>query len=293
MSVADLHAHLQTGVTRVCQCWALARSDGLTLGFTDHDQALTFDGITFAADSGMSATALAASTGLSVNNTEAVGLLQSTAIRDEDIAAGRYDGAEVTMWQVCWDDVAARQIKFVGTIGEITRKSGTFQAELLGLTEALNQPQGRSYLRSCSAVLGDAACRIDLNSAAYRVEGTIVNVHADRRLEIDAAAFEAGWFESGKLEVLDGEAAGLTAAIKLDTNAGQVRDVTLWSPVALPLVIGQTVQLTTGCDRSARCCREKFSNLINFQGFPDIPGEDWLVSVPRSDQPNTGGSLNR
>ena len=292
MSAADLLAHLQTGASQVCQCWTVTRRDGVVLGFTDHDLALSFDGVHFAADSGMSAKALAASTGLSVNNTEVVGLLQSTVIQDADIAAGRYDGAEVAMWQVCWSNVDARQIKFVGEIGEITRKSGTFQAELLGLTDTLNQPQGRSFLRSCSAVLGDSGCRVNLDDAAYRVQGTIAAVHADGRIEVNAASYDAGWFEGGKLRVVDGDAAGLTAAIKLDAAAGSVRDITLWSPIGAAIAVGQAVQLTSGCDRSVTCCREKFDNILNFQGFPNIPGEDWLVSVPRSDQANTGGSLS-
>jgi len=36
----------------------------------------------------------------------------------------------------------------------------------------------------------------------------------------------------------------------------------------------------------------KFNNLINFQGFPGIPGEDWLMSVPRTGGVNDGGSLS-
>ncbi|MDO7631675.1 MAG: phage BR0599 family protein, partial [Loktanella sp.] len=47
------------------------------------------------------------------------------------------------------------------------------------------------------------------------------------------------------------------------------------------------------CDKRAENCRVKFDNLVNFQGFPDIPGEDWLMSVPRSDDDETGGSLVR
>jgi hypothetical protein len=27
-------------------------------------------------------------------------------------------------------------------------------------------------------------------------------------------------------------------------------------------------------------CRLKFDNLMNFRGFPDIPGDDWLVAHP-------------
>jgi len=112
MSVADLHAHLKTGNTHTCQCWAVERTDGVTLGFTDHDERLTFDGITFAADSGMTAKALSSTTGLAVDNTEAVGILSAASITEADIAAGRYDNAGITIWQVQWDNLAARQVRF-------------------------------------------------------------------------------------------------------------------------------------------------------------------------------------
>ena len=293
MSVDALQAHLATGTTHICQCWAIARHDGVTFGFTDHDLTLTFDGITFAADSGMSAKALAASTGLSVNNTEAVGLLQSDVIRDSDIAAGRYDNAQVTMWQVCWDDVTAREVKFYGTIGEITRRSGTFQAELLGLTDALNQPQGRTYLRSCGAVLGDRACTVDLTDAAYYATCSVLSIGTDGAINVALEGFDDGWFAGGKVTVLDGDPAGLIGAIKTDVLSGGVRKITLWSNFGVSLSVGQNLRLTAGCDRSLACCRDKFANILNFQGFPDIPGEDWLVSVPRSDDPNTGGSILR
>ena len=75
MSVAELYAHLATGQTHVAQCWSIRRRDGVVYGFTDHDRMLAFDGIDFVADSGMSAKALSSTTGLSVNNTEALGLL--------------------------------------------------------------------------------------------------------------------------------------------------------------------------------------------------------------------------
>jgi hypothetical protein len=38
-------------------------------------------------------------------------------------------------------------------------------------------------------------------------------------------------------------------------------------------------------------CQAKFDNLLNFRGFPHIPGDDWLASYPVSSNQNTGGSL--
>lgn len=291
MSSADLFAHMATGQTHVCQCWLIRRRDGAVFGFTDHDRVLSFEGVDFAADSGMSAKALASSTGLSVNNTEAVGLLQSAVIDPADIAAGRFDGAEVINWLVQWDNVTARQIRFRGTIGEMTRRAGAFEADLRGLTDALNQPLGRSFLKNCSAVLGDQVCGFSTDNPLYRTEAQVRSV-AEGVLVLPIGGFQDSWFTHGRLSVLDGLAAGLAGAVKHDRTVKGLREVTIWEPLA-GLAVGDTVQLDAGCDKRGQTCRVKFDNFTNFSGFPHIPGDDWMASVPRSGTDADGGSLNR
>lgn len=293
MSTADLHAHLRTGLTHVCQCWAVTRRDGVTLGFTDHDRMISFDGISFVADSGMTAKALSSTTGLSVDNTEAVGALSSASITEADILAGRYDGAEVTIWQVCWDDVAARQVRFRGAMGEMARNGGAFQVDLRGLAEGLNQPQGRSYLTTCSAVLGDQACRVDLDTdARYVAEVEIDRATQGQKFDIATLAlFNDTWFENGMIVGLTGAAKGLSGLIKQDKLISGRRQVLLWQPLRATIALGDTFRMIAGCDKRAQTCREKFSNLVNFQGFPHIPGDDWMMAVPRSGHGNDGGRL--
>ena len=293
MSEDLLYAHLRSGVTHSCHCWMVRRRDGVTLGFTDHDQSLQFAGVVFAPQNGLTARAIASTTGLSVNNTEAFGVLSDDAIAEADILAGRYDGAEVQVWLVCWDDVTARKTLFRGSLGEITRGAGGFEAELQGLTAALNQMQGRSYLKTCSAVLGDARCKFDLTHASYRFDYTLDAPSDGQVFTLRGVEnFNPGWFEGGQLQVTSGPAAGLRGLIKSDVGT-QDRVVTLWTPFNAPVDPGDVLRLTAGCDKRPVTCREKFGNLVNFQGFPDMPGDDWLVSVPRADQSNTGGSLTR
>lgn len=289
--MTGLAAHLAGGATQTCHCWAVTRLDGVTLGFTDHDLPLAFDGIHFAPDTGLSARALSSTTGLSVNNTEALGALSSAAISEADITAGRYDGAMVRIWQVRWDALADRALQFAGSLGEITRAKGGFQAELRGLTEALNQPQGRSYLTQCSAVLGDARCRFALDDPAYRFSAQPVAVQDNRVFRFAGQAmFNDGWFEAGQLQVTTGPAAGLSAVVKSDRLLEGAREITLWDPIRAGVGVADLLTLTAGCDKTALTCRVKFANLVNFQGFPDIPGDDWLVAVPRSDSNLTGQS---
>lgn len=289
---AAFQAHAATGTTTLCRAWAITRADGVQYGFTDHDVALSFDGMTFRADTGLSATALAQTTGLSMDNTEALGALSDAAITEADIEAGRFDGAEVRAWLVNWQDVSVRWLQFRGSIGELRRANGAFYAELRGLTEALNRPLGRIYQNPCTAVLGDAQCRFNTATPGYFVDVTLEVGSEGVLFEWpDAGAFEPDWFRRGRLDVLSGAAAGLWGVIKDDALEGGTRRVELWQKLRVPLVAGDRVRVVAGCDKRTEACRLKFDNLVNFQGFPDIPGEDWVMSVPRADGVNTGGSL--
>ena len=290
----DLLDHLGQGATTVCRAWMVQRRDGVTYGFTDHDRDFAFDGVTFKASSGMTARVLLQTTGLSVDNSEAIGALSDAAIDAADLAAGRFDGAEVRSWLVNWADPAQRIEQFRGNFGEITRSAGAFRAELRGLTDRLNQPQGRVYQRSCSATLGDARCGFDLGTPGFRATGVISGFDPmGRMIFAGLAGFDDRWFERGRLLVQTGTAAGLVGMIKSDRLNSTGRLVDLWHAPGAALAVGDTVQLQAGCDRMAQTCRGKFANFLNFQGFPHIPGEDWLSSYPVSTRPNDGGSLGR
>ena len=292
MAISDaLQTHLLHGVTTLCRAWDLTRRDGWRMGFTDHDRDLVLDGLSYKADTGLTARALSQTTGLSVDNTEALGALSDVAVREADIQAGRFDGAQIRAWLVNWADPEQRLMQFQGSVGEITRIGGAFQAELRGLAEALNQPQGRVYQKPCTAVLGDQGCKFDLDAPGYGVELLVEAVDEARVFGFsDVAGFEPRWFENGRLDVLDGAAAGLSGLIKNDRYDGAIRRVELWQSLRADLAPGDRVKLIAGCDKRAETCKVKFSNFINFQGFPHIPGEDWLVSYPVRGGRNDGGS---
>ena len=50
-----LQAHLDEGTTTLAWCWRIARADGASFGFTDHDRTLSFDGTDFEPESGLTA----------------------------------------------------------------------------------------------------------------------------------------------------------------------------------------------------------------------------------------------
>jgi uncharacterized phage protein (TIGR02218 family) len=285
-----LLTHLETGATTVCRAWAIDRADGVQFCFTDHDTDLTFDGMVFKANSGLTARALQQSTGLSVDNTEALGALSDLAVTESDLLAGRFDGASLRSWLVNWADTGERMLQFRGSLGEVTRIAGAFQAELRGLAEALNQPNGLTFQKACSAVLGDAACGFDLDRPGYSEELAVTEVQDQRLLRLPALAADR-WYEKGRLRVLSGSAAGAIGIIKNDRIDASGRLVELWQQIGGGLSAGDRVRLEAGCDKRAESCRLKFNNFNNFRGFPHIPGEDWLAAYPTSATANDGRSL--
>jgi uncharacterized phage protein (TIGR02218 family) len=291
MSAEALYAHLATGCTTVCHLWRVTRVDGTVLGFTDHDCTIDLEGVSYRADTGLTAQALQKTTGMSVDNTEAVGALSSLAIAEDDIKAGRYDNAEVMAWLVNWHDLGERVCLFRGHFGEITYGDGAFKVELRGLTDRLNQPQGRTFQKTCSAVLGDEKCSVDLLAAEFSHEEELVGAAATEIFLAGAGGFAAGWFSYGTVTALTGQAAGLRSVVKLDVDEAGGRRLVLWEGFAVALQAGDRVRVTAGCDRLMRTCRAKFDNLLNFRGFPHIPGDDWLASYPVSSGGNVGGSL--
>ena len=292
MSAEGLFQHLAGGQTTVCRAWLVTRRDGIRLGFTDHDRDLSFEGAVFRAESGLTARALQQTTGLAVDNTEAVGALSDVSVSEADLLAGRFDAAEVRAWLVNWANPEERLEQFRGTLGEVTRAAGAFRAELRGLTEALNQPQGRVYQRRCSAVLGDGQCRFDLAQPGYFAARAVETV-VDRTVFRFGAlgGFDDRWFERGRLVVTSGGAAGSVGLIKNDRTVGAGREIELWQAIGPEVMAGDLIRLEAGCDKDAETCRVKFTNFANFRGFPHIPGEDWLTSYPKAERTQQGQSL--
>lgn len=287
----ELQARLDSGATTLCRCWKIRRRDGVDLGFTDHDVSLRFGGVTFEAESGLDASALQTANGLSVDNGQARGALSSDAISEDDIRVGLYDAAEIWQWLVDWRRPDLRVLMFRGHLGEIRRTDGSFEVELRGLAERLNVPVGRSILRTCDRVLGDAKCGVDRTQPSFSAEVVAGSESSGVRIVCAGlGTFAPRWFAQGAVTWLDGANAGRAQTIRSDSSVGGQRILELWQEPGRPLQPGDRLKVVAGCDKRADTCRKKFNNILNFRGFPHIPGEDWVTAYPKEGFVHDGSS---
>lgn len=287
-----LQARLDTGVTTLCRCWLITRNDGVVQGFTDHDEDVALGDVTCRAGAGLTASEATQKLGLAVDGSEFSGALADDTLNEDDLAAGRYDAAQVELWLVDWTEPALRVLLAKGTMGEVKREGAAFTAEVRGLSQRMNEESGRLYTANCSADLGDARCKIVLDQPTYRGEGTVSAVSASSAFEADGlSAFAGGWFSGGKLTFTSGANAGASVEVKAHVNDGAV-SLTLWQQMAQPIAEGDAFVVTAGCDKRFATCHDRFNNVVNFRGFPHMPGNDFVIRYPVQGEPgNNGGSL--
>ncbi len=288
----DLRDHLTSGATTLCRCWKVIRTDGVVLGFTDHDRSLSFDGVDYEAASGFTASEAVSELGLSVGGLEVDGALSSDRLLEADIAGGAYDNARVEVWLVNWTDTDERLLLRIGNIGEVERADNAFRAEIRGLAHALDQEQGRIFQYECDADFADARCGIDGGQPAYSGSGTVLSADSARLFDAEnLAGYADGWFTRGRLTWTGGANAGRVIEVKDHTLIDTTASFTLWQPMGADIAAGDTFTVVAGCDKQFGTCSAKFSNVLNFRGFPHMPGNDYTVHYAKRGGNNDGGSI--
>ena len=284
---------LSGGAMTLARCWRLTRKDGVILGFTDHDRDIAFEGVTYAAGTGLEAADMQAELGFAVTGGEASGALSSPGITEADIANGRYDGARVDLYLVDWNAPESRVLLEGGAIGEIRRMGKAFAAEIRSLAYQLDEERGRLFRLGCSADLGDAQCAIALDGVMWRYDGNVVAT--DGRLSVAIAnIFARDFFTGGSLLFTSGANVGTRVEIQAQAGTATGTVLTLWLATSLPIQIGDGVSLRAGCDKSFATCRDRFQNTINFRGFPHMPGNDFVILSVSDGAPGMdGGSFFR
>lgn len=271
----NLKDHLEGEVTSLCTLVKIMRKDAVVIALTDHDEDVTHDGTTYVATAHLTPSAVVSASALSVDDTSIEAVLSSELISEDDILAGRYDDASVTLMLINYaapDDGVL--ILRHGVWGEVQLVAGQFMAELRGLAQKLQHEIGELFSPNCRATLGDARCGVNL--AGYTVSGSVEEVN-NRHVFKDSTLTQAtGYFDHGTLTWITGDNAGLSAEVK-----GYIPgEVTLLLAANAAISAGDTYEIKAGCDKRSITCRTRFGNMLNFRGEPHVPGLDRLYQSP-------------
>lgn len=281
---SQLRAHYRSPVHTLARCWKITRQDGQVYGFTSIDLDFEYDGTVYRAATGMTGFQIQQRADMSVDNTQVSGLLDSSVITEEDLEAGLWDGAHVEVFEVNDRDLSMGHMRLPGwKLGIATRGTTGWQTEILGLSEALRHPVGEVDSPLCQARLGDSRCGVDLE--ALRETHTVTSVFNRRSFTASAFAQAAGWATYGLLTWTVGSNAGLSLEVT-SHEAGGVLTLALGMPYDIEA--GDEFTIVPGCNKIHSLvfdadlnvtsvegdCANKFSNVINFRGFNNIPGND-------------------
>jgi len=277
-----LATHLSGESLTVCKLWKVKRVDGTILGSTDFDQDITYDDgtdtVTYVHDTGMTAKATEQSADMSSTNTDVMGFLDSSAITDSDIRAGKYDYAAIELRVVNWADLTMGDLKVLkGTVGPVVMINGQYTATVYGLTYPLSTKIGQTFGPVCRADLGDSRCQVNL--AALRQTGTVTSVASLQEFTASGLTGAQNYFDDGVVTWLTGDNAGAT----METGSWDgVSLVTLFLSMGLEIQVGDTFTIEPGCNHATTDCFNKFNNVINFQGENVMPGNDAIFDYPVS-----------
>ena len=254
----------------VASFWRIHRRDGVALGFVTHDRDLWFGGLLHRAAPGLTPSAIRRTTGFADEGADVEGALAHDCIAEADLAAGRYDGAEIVIGAVDWETLE-HAVFFVGTIESVSREGNAFAAELASAKAALAvDPVPRSS-PTCRARFCGPGCTLSPARFTRRAD-----VSAAEGGRVQFAGIEPGPYAGGELRWLDGPLAGLDATVLAADAFGLALDR---RPDGVKP--GMRALLREGCDHTIATCAARFGNAVNFQGEPFLPGADLLAHYPQ------------
>jgi len=263
-----------------CQLWRITRKDGEVFCYTSLDMDFPWGGQNFEACQSLNPSAVEEQSVLgSTGNIELEGIITSDRITEADLYGGKFDDCFVEVWlanynpdvQECPKRIAA------GWAGDLSHGEKGFKMEVLGPGSRLDQQAlVQSVAPSCRWNLGDGNCPYDREAAKLTGVVSIKKTRLIWNATITGSAGSLQW-ENGLVRWTSGENTGLECEVKtVDFDTGLI---TLWALPYYAPVVGDAFDLLPGCDRSADTCKDIYDQLLDFGGYPDVPGTDSIAET--------------
>lgn len=267
--------------------------------------------ITYRAACGYTPSDVVTKTDMSVNNAQAASLVAQypmDGVTLDAITSGVYDGAPYVEMLIDYEATdAGFSILGSGNIGQITTQDLlSCQVELRSLIQTLKQTNMVELTSvACRAKFGDTRCKKPI--IWYRGVVTAIGDEDDRTFSFGPPEFDRssetwdsssytvpeemylnssgeyafpgaytfsdgssyGFFEPGIVHWLTGDYANLESEV--ETFVSATNGVTLAIPVPTTIKAGDEFKISQNCAKSKAMCIERWSNIVNMRGEPEIP----------------------
>lgn len=258
-------------------CLRIVCTNGTTVRLTQYPVDLTMSNATvYLAISGHDFSGFQATASFSPSAFDLEGIMNASGITRDAVMSGVFDGAKCYLFRVNFlAPVEDYEPITASILGKTTFTDNRFTIEEMSLIDALNQSAGGSVIVTCPKVLGGqeyAGCKVVVTP----VTGTITHVTSQFVVRDSARSEAADWFGLGKIWFTSGPNVGIKAREIKDYSAGTI---TVFEPFYYPVQVGDAYSMTVGCRKRRDDCRDKFSNIANFGGFPDVPTSSSYAQV--------------
>jgi uncharacterized phage protein (TIGR02218 family) len=281
----DLVTWLQSATEiRMADLYTITLKNGTALRYTSWDTNLTVLGNTFlTGPPNIARSAIEEKLGMDVATLEVTIEASLTDVINgvpilQAIGQGLFDGAVFRIDRLFMDS-ASNQIGtvvrfsgFIGALDELTRSSAKLSVNAgtaylsMQLPAVILQP-------GCTNTLFDARC--GLNKASF-AEASVVQAGSTVNKLLSLSGKGDGYYDNGQIAFTSGANAGLVKAVK--TYFGAPNQLfTFNSPLPFVPSAGDTFTAYPGCDKTQATCTNKFSNLVNFEGFPYVPAPETAI----------------
>jgi len=169
----------------------------------------------------------------------------------------------ITIRRVQLDSVPAVTIVvFEGYVASIAFRGETAELRCIPFNELFTREMPRfQYQGLCNHVLYDGGCTLAAGGA-FKHSGSVLGV-TGRDVNVQSLPTSGDPFVGGYLEIPGGSEQRLIVA-----QSGTI--VTLLMTFRAN-ISGGTIDAFFGCDHTPETCSQKFSNIINYGGFPFVP----------------------
>lgn len=276
----NISSGLKAAITsgNISTLFSISARDGTVKRFTDHDLNLVVDGATYIPSAGVTRVKMKVSNNTEVSNQEVAATILD--MPEDELKNGKWDNAQIEVSLCSWQNPGlGKMIIFKGGLGVIQWTDEGFKADIQNYLRDLGKNIGTVVTGTCRHQLYSTSgpgkigfCGV--NQAANKINGSVSYILSQRiKFKVASTTKPTGWGSAGFLKFTSGNNAGLTYEVKIhdvNANANIGESIELFLPCIGQITIGDTFELSAGCDHTFETCKTKFNNAVNFGGFPHL-----------------------